>query len=399
MTKIDISEFSRLLSDLQKLKLTVGWSLTGTKATFQEFKNDTSLKGSAWDTTKQFFFEGYIPIIDGMNDPFYLLVETTEQFIHDFENEVTTESVKLDLEQLADLQARRDELQQKKEDWFHKLADVASKIPWAGQLFDDYSLFQANKKVALLEDFESFINRHGNDFSVLNNQIEQALLGLDELGKQKSFNGDQKGYQAVDFSKSNWYKKVTDYHKEHGSHIEEVQKRDIENFKEMAKVAGSAVAMDSFAMNNEIAGMAGPIQSATQDYYNGKGINGGGSTKVKENVTNSKTEANKVNAKTNKGLVDFVNEDGTWNPNVTQLISKMSRSELENSLPNGWTYENNNGFIHIKDNSGVFRIRIDPPDKLINFPHMHLYNANKQPLDINGNIVDRKSIDAHIRYE
>lgn len=114
MTKIDISEFSQLLSDLQKLKLTVGWSLTGTKATFQEFKNDTSLKGSAWDTTKQFFFEGYIPIIDGMNDPFYLLVETIEQFIHDFENEVTTESVKLDLEQLADLQARRDELQQKK---------------------------------------------------------------------------------------------------------------------------------------------------------------------------------------------------------------------------------------------------------------------------------------------
>ncbi|KRN57751.1 T7SS effector LXG polymorphic toxin [Carnobacterium divergens] len=285
MTKIDISEFSQLLSDLQKLKLTVGWSLTGTKATFQEFKNDTSLKGSAWDTTKQFFFEGYIPIIDGMNDPFYLLVETTEQFIHDFENEVTTESVKLDLEQLADLQARRDELQQKKEDWFHKLADVASKIPWAGQLFDDYSLFQANKKVALLEDFESFINRHGSDFSVLNNQIEQALLGLDELGKQKSFNGDQKRYQAVDFSKSNWYKKVTDYHKEHGTHIEEVQKRDIENFKEMAKVAGSAVAMDSFAMNNEIAGMAGPLYNATENYFSG--INVPTNKGIKEQVINS----------------------------------------------------------------------------------------------------------------
>jgi len=41
-------------------------------------------------------------------------------------------------------------------------------------------------------------------------------------------------------------------------------------------------------------------------------------------------------------------------------------------------------------------MRIDPPDKVTNYPHKHLYDINGNSLDVNGNIVPSKSPDAHI---
>ncbi|MED0993804.1 hypothetical protein [Bacillus nitratireducens] len=44
-------------------------------------------------------------------------------------------------------------------------------------------------------------------------------------------------------------------------------------------------------------------------------------------------------------------------------------------------------------------MRIDPPDKVTKYYHVLLYDENKNPLDLNGNIVDAKSPDAHIPYK
>jgi hypothetical protein len=79
-------------------------------------------------------------------------------------------------------------------------------------------------------------------------------------------------------------------------------------------------------------------------------------------------------------------------------IANMPKSTLKANLPKGWSYYEHNGFVHIKDSSGITRVRIDPPDSVTPYNHYHLYNANKQPLDINGNIVDKNSPDAHIPY-
>ena len=53
----------------------------------------------------------------------------------------------------------------------------------------------------------------------------------------------------------------------------------------------------------------------------------------------------------------------------------------------------------IKEN-GKMRVRIDPPDNVgTDYTHMHIYDKNEKPLDINGNIVNRKSQDAHIPWD
>lgn len=79
-------------------------------------------------------------------------------------------------------------------------------------------------------------------------------------------------------------------------------------------------------------------------------------------------------------------------------INNMSLDELRNSIPKDWQIFENNGRVHIKDANGNFRVRIDPPDKITNYEHMHIFDENKNPLDIKGNIVDKKSPDGHIPW-
>ena len=46
----------------------------------------------------------------------------------------------------------------------------------------------------------------------------------------------------------------------------------------------------------------------------------------------------------------------------------MTRKELQDSIPEGWDFQNHNGRIHIKDENGNYRVRIDPLDKKQNIP-------------------------------
>lgn len=44
-------------------------------------------------------------------------------------------------------------------------------------------------------------------------------------------------------------------------------------------------------------------------------------------------------------------------------------------------------------------IRVDPPDKTTNYKHIHFYDKDGNPLDIDGNVVSRKDPAAHIKFE
>ena len=52
--------------------------------------------------------------------------------------------------------------------------------------------------------------------------------------------------------------------------------------------------------------------------------------------------------------------------------------------------------MHIKDTNGSFRVRIDSPDNVTSYQHVHILDEFGNPLDIEGNIVSRKSPDGHI---
>ncbi|MBZ3765957.1 transposase [Bacillus cereus] len=75
----------------------------------------------------------------------------------------------------------------------------------------------------------------------------------------------------------------------------------------------------------------------------------------------------------------------------------MSNKEILEKLPEGWKYTENSEFVHVRDGNGTIRMRIDSTDKVTKYDH--LYDENKNPLDVNGSIVDDKSPDAHIPYK
>lgn len=80
-------------------------------------------------------------------------------------------------------------------------------------------------------------------------------------------------------------------------------------------------------------------------------------------------------------------------------LNNMTKKEILDNLPDDWTYVENNGFIHIRDSNGVIRMRLDPPDKMTNYPHVHIYDSQGNSVNINGIIVDRRSPEAHIPYK
>ena len=81
--------------------------------------------------------------------------------------------------------------------------------------------------------------------------------------------------------------------------------------------------------------------------------------------------------------------------NPSNLPDMTTKDILEN-LPAEWTPTTNNGFTHVRDANGIIRMRIDPPDAVTNYHHIHLYDINKNPLDIHFNIVSPKLPAAHI---
>lgn len=72
----------------------------------------------------------------------------------------------------------------------------------------------------------------------------------------------------------------------------------------------------------------------------------------------------------------------------------MTKNDILEGLPSNWKHNENNGFVHIE-----MLMKIDPSDKVTKYDHVHIFDESGNPLDVNLNVVDRKSPDAHIPYK
>ena len=122
--------------------------------------------------------------------------------------------------------------------------------------------------------------------------------------------------------------------------------------------------------------------------------------------------ASKDNRPRKQETIEKTNQEGERNRNEsgsdvgniakkldTNNIPNMTKQDIIDSIPDDWNYTEHNGFVHIRDADGYIRIRIDPPDKVTQYPHVHAYDSVGNLLDSAGNIVDRKSPDGHIPYK
>ncbi len=93
------------------------------------------------------------------------------------------------------------------------------------------------------------------------------------------------------------------------------------------------------------------------------------------------------------------------NPLIGLDLNNMNREQIETILDGtteatyrggppdksrmAWNYTDGSGYL----------ARIDPPDNVTLYDHIHLYDSSGNPIDINGNIVPRESPDAHIKIK
>jgi hypothetical protein len=120
-----------------------------------------------------------------------------------------------------------------------------------------------------------------------------------------------------------------------------------------------------------------------------------------QSVSENEAAKQKQNTSGNEGVFFNQSSEGenkTILDKTPDEISNMTRKQLEDSIPDGWDFQNHNGRVHIKDENGNYRVRIDPPDKKTNYTHIHIFDENKNPLDIDGNIVLSKDPSGHIPY-
>ncbi|MCL2841012.1 MAG: RHS repeat-associated core domain-containing protein, partial [Defluviitaleaceae bacterium] len=90
---------------------------------------------------------------------------------------------------------------------------------------------------------------------------------------------------------------------------------------------------------------------------------------------------------------------GVTNPQ-SRIDDDLNLNDVNPSnLPPGWTSATHNGHTHIRDENGRIRVRIDPPDRVTNYPHRHHQDASGRALDADGQYVNPRSPEAHIRLE
>jgi RHS repeat-associated protein len=95
----------------------------------------------------------------------------------------------------------------------------------------------------------------------------------------------------------------------------------------------------------------------------------------------------------------------TENPLVGLDLNNMNRQQISQILSNAdnITYKGGSPkgeFMQWKySDTGITAVRIDLPDSVTNYDHIHLFDTKGNPLSVEGKIVDAKSPEAHIKIK
>lgn len=214
MPKIDRSELAKIQTSVQSERIEILQNFQQYSQDIEKFTNETALESSAWNSAKN-YVAPYKDVAKGMYNLLADFGETLGNYMSSFEAEVGSPDNQLDTDHLQDLQNRLSRLQQQKTDLMARISGFlpAEIIGGYGVMFKELQIDQTQKKVDILEKYAQFEASHGGDFAQLVLVSANLKSALSALGKSGNFNQKTGQYIAVDYSKSDWYNKVTKYNK------------------------------------------------------------------------------------------------------------------------------------------------------------------------------------------
>ncbi|ENM1176354.1 hypothetical protein AB6R62_003033 [Listeria monocytogenes] len=423
MSRIDIGEVHAFLYQLKRVNETGKKEIRAIKTVVTDYVDEASLKGKAIDASKRYYQATYFSLCDALVEAMDESEERLTQYIRDFQEEVDSSlDTKIDADGLYELGKMIDRIEGKKEALAQQMnsGSEGTMQNYRSQLATAY------KEEDILEKYISFEQGHGNFFDTLTDLVQSVLRMVNELGSNIQFNSQTGTYdmsqlsvaslekmrQALDKAKGNEATfNFDDYQKEYQGAMWVLRKGgivDVEATNAYNKaVLNGTLPKEANAATQEAELLKGILASLKnkKDPITGADISSVHVLSILSGLAFSYTAKKYIGKKlripnpdkrkrkkTSGGKLDF-------NNNKFSGINEMTKDDILNDLPVGWKYTENNGFIHVRDSSGNVRMKFDPPDNVTNFDHIHLFDNNGNPIDINGNVVNRKSSDAHIPYK
>ncbi|MBC2247089.1 T7SS effector LXG polymorphic toxin [Listeria seeligeri] len=423
MSRIDIGEVQTFLTQLRTSNENGEKAIQSIQKVVMQYAEDDSLKGKAIDASKRYYQATYISLCDAMKEAMSESEDRLSQYIQDFHAQVdSSANAKIDAAGLYELELKIDKIERNKEDLAQRMNSGTE-----GQMQNYRSqLSAAYKKENILEKYLSFEQSHGSFFENLTVLVQSIQQTVRELQNNIQFNSQTGTYDMskLDIQPLERMRKALDKAQSNEATINfDDYQKDYRGGKWVLQKDGKVDAEATNAYNEAIINGKLPKETnaATQEAELLKGILASLKNK-KDPITGADISSVQVlsilsglafsyragryrgkklripnpdkrkRKKTSGGKLDF-------NNNKFSGINEMTKDDILNDLPVGWKYTENNGFIHVRDSSGNVRMKFDPPDNVTNFDHIHLFDNNGNPIDINGNVVNRKSSDAHIPYK
>ncbi|MBL1226807.1 pre-toxin TG domain-containing protein [Enterococcus sp. BWR-S5] len=212
MTKFSYSEVQGAHTSSQSARLTCLSNFSTVEGTINEFKSSAELTGPGWTSVKE-AMSPYTVVSKALHNYHSDFGEAYILFLNSFEAEVGETSKVLDTDELIELESKISRLQQEKQDLLLKIAGniVFEIVGGYGVSFKDYQINKEQKKVDLLEKYQTFEEAHAADFSEVVAVGEQIASAMDDLGKSRQFNAQTGMYTLDDCTEKEWYKKLSEY--------------------------------------------------------------------------------------------------------------------------------------------------------------------------------------------
>lgn len=212
MTKFNYSEVQGVFTSSQSDRVACLSSFSTVETNIAQFTASSALTGPGWDSAKQ-ALSPYSVVTKALYNYHCDFGETYTAFLASFEGEVGETGKTLDTEELRELREKLNRIQREKQDLLNKIAgNIALEIIGGyGVMAKDFQLGETQKKIDLLEKYETFENGHAGDFSAIVSTGGDLTSALSDLGKSKSFDAKTGTYAYSDLKAKNWYTNLKKY--------------------------------------------------------------------------------------------------------------------------------------------------------------------------------------------
>lgn len=209
MSRIDIAELNDFLHGLRSSNAEAKDMIGNITQAAADYAQDDRLKGAAVTTSKQYFTDTYMPIIQSIIEALNESEERLAQYIREFGAQVDpSPSAKVDAQLLQEVMEKVSQLQRKEED-LHQQLTAPNTRPDMEQVYVVKSrsvhtqLLRAIEKENILERYLAFEQSHGDFFSALHELILATGRTVQELLQHVTFNAQTGTYTIAPSVTSN----------------------------------------------------------------------------------------------------------------------------------------------------------------------------------------------------